>query len=266
VIPINQQGVSNLKQFLTALAAGVFAVGLMAGAAQAQQKTIKIGTEAAYAPFESKDASGKFVGFDIEFGDAVCAVMKVKCVWVDTAFDGLIPALKAKKIDLIISQMSITDKRQKEIDFSDACTSAPAQLVAKKGSGITPDNVKGKVIGVQSGTTHADYAQQFLKAKGAEIKLYDSQENVQLDLAAGRVDATLADSTIMYDWMQKEGKGQFDYAGGPINHPMFGDGTGIGMRKGEPLKAEINKALAAIKANGTAKKINAKYFPFNIIS
>jgi len=82
-------------------------------------QTVRIGTDATYAPFSSKDAKGEFVGFDIDLGNEMCKRMSVKCTWVGSDFDSLIPSLKAKKIDAIISSLSITEKRQQEIAFSD---------------------------------------------------------------------------------------------------------------------------------------------------
>lgn len=256
-----------MRKFL--MAASVLALGLggAAGGAIAQQ-TVRIGTEAAYAPFEYKDEKGELKGFEIELGNAMCAEMKVKCEWVNQDFDSLIPALTAKKIDAILAQMSITSERKKSVDFTNQVTIAPARFVAKANSGITNDltSLKGKVIGVQSGTTHEKYVNEKLKGV-ATAKVYQGQDEVYLDLAAGRVDATLADSTVLWDWLQKDGKKQgFDYAGPTLTDPeIFGEGTGIAVRKGEDkLRAQFNTALATVKSNGTFKKINDRYFPFSI--
>ncbi|MES2945026.1 MAG: transporter substrate-binding domain-containing protein, partial [Pseudomonadota bacterium] len=140
---------------LSALIAGSL---LLAFNAQAEQ-VVKIGTLSDYAPFEYKDASGKLMGMEIELGKAMCKIMNAKCEYVTMDFDALIPALKAKKIDAVLAQMSITDERKKVVDFTDLFTLAPVQYVTKLGAGITenPTTLKGKIVGVQSGTTHESY-------------------------------------------------------------------------------------------------------------
>ena len=149
---------------LNSLTLGLLATLALTGAARAQEKTVRIGTEAAYAPFEYKDDKGELKGYEIQLGNALCAAAKMKCEWVNADFDSLIPALNAHKIDAILSQMSITDDRKKAVDFTNQVTIAPARLVAKDGSGITDDpaTLKGKTIAVQSGTTHEKYVTEKL--------------------------------------------------------------------------------------------------------
>lgn len=251
-----------MKKIILALAATV----ALTSAAYAQQKTIKLATEGAYEPFNSVGKSGKVEGFDIEVGDALCAAMKAKCEWVTADFDGAIESLKAKKFDAYIAQMSITEKRKAEVAFAGPYSNTPARLVAKKGSGIKPtvEGLKGKTVGVQRSTIHADYIEQ--KLKGVKVNSYATQDDANADLANGRIDAILADSAVMYDWMQKQGKGKYEFAGDPIiDEKIFGVGTGIAVRKEDTaLLKEINAALKVITDNGTYKKINDKYFPFSI--
>ena len=251
------------------LVCGLVAAVALTSVAYAQDKTVKIGTEAAYAPFEFKDDKGELKGYEIELGIALCAAAKLKCEWVNADFDSLIPALNAHKIDAILSQMSITDERKKAVDFTNQVTVAPARFVAKAGSGITDDpaSLKGKTIAVQSGTTHERYLNEKLKGV-VTPKVYQSQDEAFLDVENGRADATLADATIEYDWLQKTGKAKgFDYAGKPLlDREIFGDGTGIAVRKGDTaLRDSFDKALVAVTKDGTFKKINDKYFPFDIM-
>ena len=242
---------------------------LLAFNAYAEQ-TVKIGTITDYAPFEYKDASGKLLGMEIELGNAMCKIMKVKCEYVTMDFDALIPALKAKKIDAVLAQMSITDERKKVVDFTDLFTLAPVQYVTKVGAGITEDpaTLKGKIVGVQSGTTHESYMNTRLpKAKsGIDMKIYQSLDQAWLDLESGRVNAVLADTTVAYDWIVKTGKSKgFDYAGKPlVDNVIFGEGTGIAVRKGDPLKASFNKAIKTVLTDGTFAAENKKVFPFTI--
>lgn len=251
------------------LVAGLVAAIALTGVAHAEDKPVRIGTEAAYAPFEYKDDKGELKGYEIDLGNALCAAAKMKCEWVNADFDSLIPALNAHKIDAILSQMSITDDRKKAVDFTDQVTVGPARFVAKDGSGITadPSSLKGKTIAVQSGTTHEKYVTEKL-AGIATAKVYQGQDEAFLDVENGRADATLADATIEYDWLQKTGKAKgFGYAGQELTDPaIFGDGTGIAVRKGDTaLRDTFDKALLAVGQDGSFKKINDSYFPFDIM-
>ena len=251
------------------LIAGLLIATAMVGPALAQDKVVKIGTEAAYAPFEYKDDSGTLKGYEIQLGDALCAAAKLKCEWVNADFDSLIPALQAHKIDAILSQMSITPEREKAVAFTNQVTVAPARFIAKDGSGITDDpaSLKGKTVAVQSGTTHERYLEEKLKGV-VTPKVYQTQDEAFLDVENGRADATLADATIEYDWLEKTGKAKgFAYAGKPLFDPeIFGDGTGIAIRKDDAaLKTAFDGALKTVGESGDFKKINDQYFPFSII-
>lgn len=249
----------------------VSALGLLTSVgAHADDQVVRIGTEADYAPFESKDSTGQLVGFEIELGNKMCAIAKLKCEWVNMSFDSMIAALQANKIDAVLSQMSITDERKKSVDFTDIITIAPARFIAQKDSGITDDpaTLKGKTIGVQSGTTEETYFNKKLKPLGITAKVYESQDQAYLDLQAGRIDADLADETIEWDWLSKTGnKDGYDYVGKEITDvDVFGLGTGIAVRKGDTaLLAKLNAALAVTIKDGTYKAINAKYFPFSLL-
>lgn len=249
----------------------LLAIGLAAAlftnlAGAAEERTLRIGTESAYPPFEYRDNSGAMRGFDIEVGDAICAKMAVKCVWVPQGFDGLIMSLQASKIDLIISSMSVTEERAKAVDFSRPYYVTAAQLVAPKDSKITEDPAtwKGKTIGVQSGTIHQTFAEQRLG--GITDKAYDTLEDAYLDLQSGRVDAVFADKVVLYDWLQKEGlKGGFDYAGKPVEDPAVTGNVAIALRKGDSgLKDKLNAAIDTVLSDGEFDRISAQYFPFSI--
>ncbi|HVL20791.1 MAG TPA: transporter substrate-binding domain-containing protein, partial [Amaricoccus sp.] len=137
------------------------------------QEKLKIGTEAAYKPFAWVLPSGELTGFDIDITKALCAQMQADCEIVNQSFDGLIPALRAKKINAIIASMSITPDREKAIDFAGPYYNVPALFIAAKDSGIqlTPDGMSGKTVGVQRGTTMANYVKNVFP--GARIQLYD---------------------------------------------------------------------------------------------
>ncbi|MBI3145987.1 MAG: ABC transporter substrate-binding protein [Pseudogulbenkiania sp.] len=232
---------------------------------------IKFGTAPAYAPFESKASDGSLIGFDIDLGNAICQKLKAKCEWVENDFDGLIPALKARKFDAILASMNITEQRQKQIAFSDKVYNAPTRMIAPKGSPLQPtvESLKGKRIGVQQGTVQETYAKQRWAASGINVVSYQNQEQVYQDLTSGRLDASLQDAIEAEYGFLKTPKGKnFTYAGSDIADPkIFGVGTGIGMRKeDEELRKDINRALAEIIKDGTYKRIASKYFSFEIYS
>jgi histidine transport system substrate-binding protein len=233
--------------------------------------TLRFGVDASYPPFESKAASGDFVGFDIDLGNALCAKLKAKCVWVAQDFDGLIPALKARKFDGIISSLSITEARQKEIAFSDKLFDAPARMIAKAGSNLQPtvDSLKGKRVGVEQGTTQEAYAKAHWAPSGVTVVPYQDQQQVYADLISGRLDATLQDEVQADIGFLKtpQGKG-YAWAGPEVNDPQtIGAGTGIGLRKEDTdLRDKLNKAIAAIHADGTYDKLQKKYFDYSIYS
>ena len=233
--------------------------------------TLRFGVDASYPPFESKASSGDFVGFDIDLGNALCAKLKAKCVWVAQDFDGLIPALKARKFDGIISSLSITEARQKEIAFSDKLFDAPARMIAKAGSNLLPtvDSLKGKRVGVEQGTTQEAYAKAHWAPSGVTVVPYQDQQQVYADLLSGRLDATLQDEVQADIGFLKtpQGKG-YAWAGPEVNDPQtIGAGTGIGLRKEDTeLQGKLNKAIAAIHADGTYDKLQKKYFDYSIYS
>jgi arginine/ornithine transport system substrate-binding protein len=231
-------------------------------------KTIRIATEGAYAPFNFVDKDGKLQGFDVDIARALCEKMKAECSVVAQDWDGIIPGLLAKKYDAIIASMSITDERKKKVAFTDRYYKTPARFIAKKGSGlaISKEGLKGKSVGVQRATIHANYLQDNYGSV-VSVKQYDTQENANLDLAAGRLDAILADSIALLEGFLKTPQGKdFEFVGPELtDRKWFGDGAGIALRKEDKdLAAQLNKALKEIRADGTYKKLNDKYFPFDI--
>ena len=239
------------------------------GAFAKDWKEIRFGVDASYAPFESKAPNGQLVGFDIDLGNEICARLKSKSVWVENDFDGMIPALKAKKFDGVLSSMSINEARLKEINFSAKLFNTPTRMVAKAGSGLQPTaaSLKGKRVGVEQGTIQEAYAKAHWAPGGVEVVPYQNQSLVLADLASGRLDASLQDAIQADEGFLKkpEGKG-FAFAGGNLNDPKtLGTGAGIGLRKEDTdLKAAIDKAIAGMLKDGTYKKIEKKYFTFDV--
>jgi polar amino acid transport system substrate-binding protein len=248
------------RRFLFAVAA----ISLMASAAPAMAD-IKFGVAAEpYPPYTSKDASGKWVGWEIDLMNALCEQMKEKCELVEVAWDGIIPALTSKQIDVIWSSMSITEERKKTIDFSDWYYDTPSVLIGPKNGDkdISPEHLKGKTIGVQVSTTHERYAQKYFGGAGAEIKTYSTQDEANNDLAAGRLDYVQADSTAL-DAFLKSGQGSECCelkSTVPEDDAIFGPGVGAGVRKEDTaLKDKINAALAELVKQGKLTEITKNY-------
>ena len=248
----------------TALALGVaLALALPAAA----QDKIRIGTEAAYKPFAWVLPSGELTGFDIDVAKALCTQMGAECEIINQAFDGLIPALNAKKVDAIIASMTITPDRLNAIDFAGPYYNVPASFIAPKDAGleISEAGLDGKYVGVQRGSTMANY----IKAKfpGARIQLYDTSDAANLDLASGRVDVVFADSVVLNDFLATPDGANFAVVGEPVMDPeILGTGAGIGIRKGDTaLKEKFDAALAAIIASGEYKTINETYIPVSVL-
>jgi histidine transport system substrate-binding protein len=246
------------------------ALALAAGAGHAKEMTVvRFGVDPSYAPFESLAPDGKLVGFDIDLGNAICERLKVKCVWVENSFDGMIPALKARKFDGILSSMSVTDKRQEQIGFTDKIDNVPPRLVAKRGSGLlpTPESLKGKSVGVEQGSTQETYARAYWEPKGVSIRTYQTQDLVYQDLLSGRLDAALQSSVQADLGFLKTSNGRdYAFAGPALHDPKtLGVGAAIGVRKEDnDLRQQINKALADMIQDGTYQQISRKYFSFDV--
>lgn len=245
------------------------AVAALAMGSAAMADPIKVGVDTgAYPPFTVPAADGSWSGWEIDFMHAICDEAKLDCVITPTAWDGIIPALTGGQIDVIMSSMSITAEREKAIDFSDKYYNTPTVVIAGKGLVATPDaaGLKGKVIGVQVSTTQEAYAMKYFAPEGAEVKSYQTADEVNQDLAAGRIDAMVIDALPGGAFLATdEGKACCDLVGEVTDDPeILGRGVGFGLRKGDPLKDKLNAAIAAIRANGTYDAITKKYFDFDI--
>jgi len=215
---------------------------------------IRIGVAAEpYPPFSSKDASGQWVGFEMDLYRAVCEAEKVKCELVEVAWDGIIPALQEKKIDVIWSSMTITDERKKVIDFTNMYYDSSNVLIGLASDPATPDvanpdSLKGKIIGVQTSTIHANFVQKYFGSV-AEVKLYDTLDNALADLKAGRLDYVSESSTSLEPFL-KENTTFTTKATWPMD-PIFGEGVGGGVRKEDTaLKDKLNAGIAAVVKSG----------------
>ncbi|MEH6577639.1 MAG: ABC transporter substrate-binding protein [Amphritea sp.] len=234
---------------------------LTAGIAQAGDK-IRIATEGAYAPFNMVDANGQLQGFDVDVAKALCSEMKADCEIVAQDWDGIIPGLRARKYDAIIASMSITEERQRVVDFTDPYYHNVLAFAGAKGAAldISEAGLKGLTVGAQRATIAGQYLEDNL-GNVVNVKLYDTQDNAYLDLTAGRLDALLSDKFPAYDWLNSDAGSKFEFKGNDID---INDKIGIAVRKGDALTVKLNTAIKAIMANGTYAEINARYFPFSI--
>ena len=255
-----------MKKTIAALA--VVVAGLIgATSAQAADKFV-IGTEGAYPPFNKIEADGTITGFDVEIGKALCAKMGADCTVVAQDWDGIIPGLLAKKYDMIIASMFITEERKKQVSFTNPYYLAAMTRVVPKDSPLAdynPETLKGKTIGAQSGTTQADFIAAVYP--DADIKLYPTQDEVNLDMVNGRLDMQVGDMLPLLDWTTKNKDGECcKLAGDPITDPKFvGEGVGIAVRQDDnALRQKLNKALDEIRKDGTYKQINDKYFSIDV--
>jgi len=253
-----------MKKLVSLVSIAAASALLHVSAAHAQ---LKIGIAAEpYPPFAEQNADGEWVGWEVEIIDAVCAAMEEDCELVPIAWDGIIPALLAKKMDVIMASMSITEERQKTIDFTNKYYNTPAILIADKNAGIdgTPESLEGKIIGVQVSTTHANYTDKHF-GDVAEIKYYGQFDEHNQDLVAGRVDAVIGDSIAFESFLSGDGSSCCEVKIELNDEAVFGPGVGGGIRKGEEeLAAKVNAAIEQIRADGTYDAISAKYFDFDI--
>ena len=249
------------------IALAASAIALAMGAAQAEDKVLKIGTEGAYPPFNNLTADGKLEGFDVDIAQALCDEMKVTCEFVTQDWDGIIPALQAGKFDAIIASMSITPERLQKVDFTNKYYNTPPAIAAPKDSdikGVTKEDLAGKSIGVQGSTTHFNYSEQTYT--DSTVKPYPTAQEYQLDLANGRLDAVNDDIVVVQQWLDSP-EGDCCKLIGTIKpvEEIHGRGAGIAIRKGEDeLREKLNAAIDAIRANGKYQEINAKYFNFDV--
>ena len=247
-------------------AASLAALSLVAGSALAEDKII-IGTEGAYPPFNNLEADGTLTGFDIDIAKALCDQMKVTCEFVTQDWDGIIPALQAKKFDAIVASMSITEERKKKVAFSKKYYNTPPAIAVPKDSPLTEATeaaLAGKTLGAQSSTTHANYAEAHMK--GADLKLYPTSDEYKLDIANGRIDAVIDDVVVLSQWVKSDAGTCCKILGTLAIDPVInGEGAGIAVRKGEEALADrFTQAIADIRKSGKYQEINKKYFDFDV--
>mgnify|MGYP001376962371 FL=1 len=267
------------KTILTVLASLLFIGNVNAD-------NIKIGTEGAYPPWNSKDAAGNLIGFEVELANELCKIMRHNCTIVEQDWDGMIPALVSRKFDAIMAGMSITDERKKTINFSQGYADEVASLAVMKGSknaglktlsainltsisgeeqetlDVLVKAFKGKTIGVQTATIHQNFLDSGLMGK-IKVRTYKTQDEVNLDLTAGRIDAALAAAVAFTDYAEKSGK-EVVLTGPTFAGGDFGNGVGVGIRKGDSkLINDFNAAIDKARDDGIISRLAIKHFGFD---
>ncbi len=222
-----------------------------------EAKNLVIATEANYPPFNNTSADGKIVGFDVDVINAVCQEINAKCDIIAQDWEGLLPGLLTSKYDAVIAGMSITPERQEQVDFSEPYFSNTIVWLSKNDGSFDPNNIKNMVLGSQRSTTGADYITKNYDGKdGNRVQLYDTYTNSYLDLKAGRNHAVMAEKVSAMEWLKQNNDG-FGLVGDEIDN---NDNLGIAVRKGDALKAEFDKALATLKANGKLAELEKQHF------
>ncbi|AWU94941.1 amino acid ABC transporter substrate-binding protein [Azospirillum ramasamyi] len=277
-----------MKKIVSALALGAMMAVAAAGAAGAKEwKTVRIGSEGAYPPWNATDTSGKLIGFDIDLATDLCTRMKVTCEFVAQDWDGIIPALQQGKYDAIMSAMTITDERKKVIDFSAAYGTEPSvfavpvdsplakalslgadrinlndQAAAKPVLDKLAEALKGKSVGVQVSTIQADFMDKHLP--NVTMRTYDKIDNAGIDLNTGRVDAMLGDRSVVEEVL-KATPGKMVIVGPNFIGGVIGEGMGVALRKDNAdLKAMFDKAIGEALQDGTVKKLSTQHFGYDI--
>lgn len=268
------------------------ALTVAAGGAEAKDwTTVRIATEGAYPPWNQTDSSGQLVGFEIDLARDFCQRMGVECEIVAQDWEGIIPALQAGKYDAIMAAMSITDERKQVITFSAPYADTPAAFAVLKDSDLADHQgaggridldqldasaeaalqdlkkaLEGKTVGVQVATTHQNFIEEYM-ADVVEVRKYDTQDNLDLDLEAGRIDAALADMSYWQPVMDSERGQNLVLIGPPMVGGPYGEGIGVGIRQDDKDLVEMfNQAIEAAKAEGTITKLSEQWFGFDASS
>jgi polar amino acid transport system substrate-binding protein len=240
-------------------------LGLSATAQAAEPLKIGISAEP-YPPFTYTSSDGEWTGFEVELGMAFCEAMERPCEITPTGWSGIIPSLKAGRIDMIMNSMSITEARQRVIDFSEPYYFTPGAYVAADDLDVEiPAELDGLILGVQSATTNATYARRALRDSVGDIRLYDQAEQVNRDLLAGRLDVILADEIAMNEFLERDAAEGYEIKATAPHHEAYGEGVGLGLRQGDDaLQSDLNAAITEVREDGTCAALSEKYFGTDI--
>ncbi len=278
----------QMRKLCALLMAVLISILLAAPAVVADWKQIKIATEGAYPPWNYFDESGKLVGFEIELIKDLCGRMNVECEIVTQKWRSIIEGLNKGKYDAIIAAMSITEPRKKLVTFSRSYADTPNIFVVRKDNPVasfqselehlTLDDIspaeqsaldalinafKGKIIGVQVATINQKFADAYL-GEHAEIRIYDFQHTVDLELYQGRLDALIGGMAYWVPLLKSDQGKEYTIVGPQMTGGPFGSGIGVAVRKkNQDLADMFSKAIDAALRDGTVKKLAIEWFTFD---
>ncbi len=242
-----------MKKFLWISIISVMILALSAGCLQSK-KVLNVGTDATYEPFESIDASGNYVGFDMELIKMIADELKMELKLQNIGWDGIIPGLLNGNYDCLISAMTITEERQKQINFSDPYFTIKQVIVIKEDNNTikTPAELIGKTVAVQNGTTGDLYA---TKIKNVKMKRFDTNPQAVQELLNNNADAAVMDDLVASKAISKTtGLKMVEIA------DVEKEDYGIGVKKeNTELLEKINKALETLRNNGKLAELEQKY-------
>jgi len=228
--------------------------------------TIKFGVAAEpYPPFATKSSDGTWQGFEIDLIADICKEAALDCEVKEVAWDGIIPSLQSKKIDVIFASMTVTDERAKKVLFTAPYYNTLPAVVGLDGQefALNKDTLKRKIIGVQTSTIAAFYIKE-KAGKFTNIRYYDTQDAVNSDLLAGRIDFMVADDIPATDFFNKNKEG-LKYFGTVEYEEMLGKGVAAGVRlEDTELEGKLSTAIKKVVASEHYNELSIKYFGTNI--
>jgi polar amino acid transport system substrate-binding protein len=228
-------------------------------AAPPPPKVYTVGTDAAYAPFESQNEKGEIVGFSVDLMNAIAAKGGFQIKMVNTPWEGIFNVLNQGDRDLLISSLTITEERKQTMDFSTPYFDAHQLMAVPQKSKVAKfDDLKKLKVGVQTGTTGDEVVSKLLGKTNTNVKRFESTPLALKELDSGGVDAVVADNGVIINYVTNNVGAKFR----TVNDPAFApEQYGIAVKKGNTeLLAKINKGLEAAKTDGTYKTIYDKYF------
>jgi arginine/lysine/histidine transporter system substrate-binding protein len=260
-----------MKKWFSIFLSSILLIGLLAACGTAEngaentngsedKKVLKMGTSADYAPFEYIDTAkgDEIVGFDIDLAKMITEELGYEFEIVDMDFAGLIPALQAGKVDFVLAGMTPTEERKQNVDFSDVYYVAKNMIVAKKDSGIkTVEDLKGKTVGVQTGSIQEGEAKELAKTIDMKIESRNRIPELIQEIQAGRFDAAIIEDTVAKGYI-KNSNGKLEGNTIPTNEEEAG--SAIAFPKGSELTEEFNKVLKEKLENGEVEKLIKKWF------
>lgn len=221
-----------------------------------EDKVLEMGTSAEFPPFESRDASGEFVGFDIDMANRIAEEMGYELKITDMKFDGLIGALQNDRVDMVIAGMSATDARKENVDFSTEYHFSGEMFVTPKDSDVkTLEDLEGKTVGVQLGTIQEEGANAIIEEEGInfELKALDDSGALIQEILSGRIDAAYMDKEVAKGYIEAQDLGAFD------DPTTSSPGMAVAFPKDSELVEEVNAVLAEMEESGEMEELKKKW-------